>query len=429
MTENHPTSGAPSATRSRVTVPWRELGPRVLTRLGRPWFFFSDPVRRVEVVAIGPASAQEQGQRPAREERLTREGGAEDERLAPQMVGALGYRGAAGPEWPRQPLFAPELCFWTHGGVRGGEATPEAGDLLEALPRLAHDAEASPAQRAEGAWAPLESREAFEARVARATAHIREGLLEKVVVARSAALDAPPGQAFDVAATLESLLARHASSMVFAVGDGERCFLGATPETLVSVRGGQLETHAVAGTAARAADSDEDAALGRALLASAKDRAEQEVVARAIAGRLAPYVEGLEVGRVQLLRLPGVQHLVSPVRARLREGISALELARALHPTPAVGGYPADVAEAWLTAHEPLDRGLYAGPVGFVDHAGDGVFAVAIRSALVTPERAVAFAGAGVVDGSVPENEWRETELKLATIRSAIHLSARAPER
>ncbi len=356
-------------------------------------------VRRVELAAVG--------------------GGSPDGLAGglPSWVGAMGYRNDVSPRersgiaWPEVPAFVPTACWFRHrGDTIAGGPLPAAGPNLEQMHHRAPD------------FVPLEAQSAFEARVGRAVAEIGAGHLEKVVLARSAEVVAPSGYAFDPCAILEILLARHAASIVFAVGDGRRTFLGATPETLVSVVRGELETHAVAGTAPRAADSDEDQALGRRLLESEKDREEQAVVARAIAARLRPFVVGLEVGRVQLLRLPAVQHLVSPIRARLRPGVTAQALAQALHPTPAVGGYPSAEADAWLRAEEPLDRGLYAGPVGFTTPSGDGLFAVAIRSAVVSPERAVAFAGAGIVRGSEPAAEWHETELKLATIGSALRL-------
>jgi salicylate biosynthesis isochorismate synthase len=264
----------------------------------------------------------------------------------------------------------------------------------------------------------------WAARVRRAQADMAAGQITKVVLARQSAVPAPDGQRYDAAATLVTLRAQHPGAVSYAVSRGDGVtFLGATPEVLVRVRGRQLDTQAVAGTAPRSASPSEDAALGEALLKSAKDQYEHALVADGLADDLAPVCIEIErAKKPRLIRLPRLQHLETPFRATLRQVGGVLSLCARLHPTPATGGWPRGKVRAWLTAHEPLDRGLFAGPIGWLTAGGDGTFAVALRCMLLTPECALAFAGAGIVPASEPAAEWRETELKLTTVKDALRL-------
>lgn len=270
----------------------------------------------------------------------------------------------------------------------------------------------------------LEDAASFRARVAEAARAARDAQLDKVVLARSARFDAPAGRVFDAAQTLLRLRAAQPQSICFAVGHAGGVFLGATPEVLLRLRDGEIETHAVAGTTRRGATPQEDAELARALLASFKDRGEHDIVTNELHRALAERCAALEVaGEPRLLRLPQVQHLETTFRGRLREPAHLFELAATLHPTPSVGGFPARAAWRYLTEHEPMERGWYAAPLGWVDAKGEGTLVVAIRSVLLRGGTAWAFAGAGIVGDSDPEAEWRETELKLSTASSALALS------
>ena len=292
----------------------------------------------------------------------------------------------------------------------------------------------------------LESRGSWTSRVEAAVGAIREGdapggprgdgtsrrragagcggepALQKVVLARAARWRTAPGWRFDTRRTLLALRRQHPSALCFALGvPGGGCFLGASPETLVRVSGEELVTHALAGTAPRGATAEADDAYGAALIESAKDQSEHALVTEMLRATLAPLCDTLDIApRPTRVRLAGMQHLTTPIRGRLRSPGRLLELVGRLHPTPAVGGWPGPVARRWLAEREPLDRGLYAGPIGWVDARGDGVFAVAIRSALVRSDEAIAFVGAGIVAGSEPDTEWRETELKLSTVAAAL---------
>jgi menaquinone-specific isochorismate synthase len=205
-------------------------------------------------------------------------------------------------------------------------------------------------------------------------------------------------------------------------GGGGAAFVGASPERLVRKRGRVVDSEALAGSCARTGD---DAAAAAALAASAKDRAEHAWVVAAIEAALAPRCRTLDVPSAPAVRtLRQILHLHTPITGELAQGAHVLELVAALHPTPAVGGTPTADAVAWIAAHEPTPRGWYASPVGWFDAAGDGEFAVAIRSGLLAGATATLFAGAGIVAASDPAAELAETELKLRALSDALGLES-----
>ncbi len=210
-------------------------------------------------------------------------------------------------------------------------------------------------------------------------------------------------------------------STIFAITRHGRTFLGATPERLVRVEGRTFRTIALAGSIGRGADPAEDERLAAELLASAKDREEHEVVVEMLRRTLAPLAEELEVAaEPAVVTLRHVQHLATEVRGRLRQQAGILSLVERLHPTPAVGGAPRELALELIAAEERLDRGWYAGPLGWLDRHDDGEFVVAIRSGVVEDDRVSLFAGCGIVADSDPDREWAESEMKLEALASAL---------
>lgn len=272
----------------------------------------------------------------------------------------------------------------------------------------------------------IEGHHSWLERVRQARGAVAAGQLEKVVLARATRIHAPDGHQFDAAETLRTLRRQHPGSFCFAIQGPDGCFLGATPELLLRVTAGRIQTHAVAGTTRRGLDADEDRLLGQQLLASDKDRIEHRHVVDSIREALEPCCDVLDIPQIpSLIRLPHVQHLVTPITGTLRRDIAesghALMIVAAhMHPTPAVGGRPRQAAADWLKEREPLSRGPYAAPIGWLSANGDGALAVAIRSAVLRGPEAIAWAGAGIVAASEPEQEWRETELKLQTIADAL---------
>src|SRR5207244_6370642 len=175
-------------------------------------------------------------------------------------------------------------------------------------------------------------------------------------------------------------------------------FLAASPELLVRRDGQRASTVALAGSVRRSADPAVDDHLGEQLMQSAKDREENAIVARRIVRALEPYSVWVTAApEPSLVRMANIQHLGAAIRAQLAAPVGAIELAGALHPTPAVGGEPSERAVAVIPALEGMDRGWYAGPVGWTDATGDGEFCVALRCALVRGSRAHCYAGCGLV--------------------------------
>ncbi len=246
---------------------------------------------------------------------------------------------------------------------------------------------------------------------------IERGLFEKVVVAR--AVEVSANRSIVVADVVRRLHNLYPSCTTFSV-DG---FVGASPELLISRHGADVVSHPLAGTTARVGDPDADAAAAAALLASDKDRAEHRLTVDGVAEALSPWCASLTVPEgPSVVALRNVTHLGTTINGTLGPSApsSVLDLVAALHPTAAVGGQPSAAALSWLAAHERLDRGRYAGPVGWVDAAGNGEWWVGIRCAEIDDNRAVLRAGCGVVAGSEGPTELVESQLKLQALLAAL---------
>lgn len=255
-----------------------------------------------------------------------------------------------------------------------------------------------------------ESFESYRARVEAIIAAIADGSAEKIVAARRVRLQSDA--ALDPTSALMLLARRYPGCARFAFRIDGTTFLGATPESLISRKGDRVKTVALAGTVPR----------GRAdeLLTSSKEAREHALVVQAIADALAPHVALAPIAPRPLVReLPNVLHMQTPIEGTLRQDAHVLTLAAALHPTPAVGGVPRERALAWIAEAEDA-RGWYASPVGSFDAEGQGDLFVALRSGLVRDTVAYAYAGGGIVAGSEPAAEHRETEMKLRPFVEAL---------
>jgi len=258
---------------------------------------------------------------------------------------------------------------------------------------------------------PTPSLEGWRRQVTDATASVRHGDLQKVVLAQSLSVDL--AETVDVVDTLDRLSDTYPGCFRFLVEPAAGgTFFGATPERLVSLEGRTVKTEALAGSTGRGDTPAEDEWLATELRESEKDVYEHELVADAVRDQLAPLAASIRTGTRTVRRLATVQHLRTPMQATLNRDEHILSLVEALHPTPAVGGLPPDEALRTIRETEAFDRGWYAAPVGWFDAAGDGAFAVAIRSALARGDAAALFAGAGIVADSDPDSEWDELQLK-----------------
>ena len=255
----------------------------------------------------------------------------------------------------------------------------------------------------------------FEQAVSEATERIGAGDLEKVVLAREVVVTAP--SAHDPAAVFGALREHFPSCFCFCCGTPEAAFLAASPELLIRRSGASASTVALAGSTRRSSDPSIDDHLGEQLLRSDKDCREHRIVAEEIVRKLRPHSVWVEAAEEpEVVRVANIQHLATPVIAQLAEPLSAISLAGLLHPTPAVGGEPGPVAAEAIRELEGMDRGWYAGPVGWMDGTEDGEFCVGLRSALLRDREAHLYAGGGIVAGSDPAAELAETEVKLQAL-------------
>lgn len=259
---------------------------------------------------------------------------------------------------------------------------------------------------------------AWNGSVVSAVDAIRSGSLEKVVLARAAHADSTND--IDAYAALRSLRNANRNAFVFGYWRGSSAFVGASPERLIRLDGRKVQASSLAGTARRGANEGEDADVIAELFASAKDRVEHAVVVRALKEVLGEYCDDVTASsEPSLLTLPNVHHLETEVRGCIRPGNTLLKIIGHLHPTPAVGGSPRDDALRFIRDVEKIDRGWYAGPIGWIGREG-GEFAVALRSAILYGAEAMLYAGCGIVAESDPDLEFTESVLKLQPMKSAI---------
>lgn len=357
----------------------------------------------------------------------------------PRFVGGFAFGDEPSPDGPWREFPAGQLVLprWTVAqgdGVSvltvnvlvdaGADATRIVEDLGAECARLQGRAPVVPdgtGDRSSARYeaAPLEPLQAWQEAVAATVADIGAGRIDKLVLARTCTVQST--RPFDCARVVRRLGQAYPSCATFWLAMPQGHFLGATPEPLVRLRGRTVSTAAVAGSIRRGTSPDTDRALAGALRDSRKDRREHVVVVRAMQAALGPLCDELQVApEPHLLQLSNVQHLVTPITGQLSEPRRLLDLVARVHPSPAVAGHPREAALRLLRQRETMDRGWYAGPVGWMNGRHEGEFAVALRCALVRGPRATLFAGAGIVAGSDPEAELAETRLKLQPLLSAL---------
>ncbi|HET9951664.1 MAG TPA: isochorismate synthase [Candidatus Eisenbacteria bacterium] len=310
----------------------------------------------------------------------------------------------------RRPDVGPIRIAWRR------DDDPAEGEPSDQAPRIEWTPEVPCGARDEA----LAAQGSWEAAVADALRGIDRGAIEKVVLARHVHTSLPIG--FDPLDGLERLRERHPGCYRFYFDFGlGGVFLGASPERLVTLRGVRVASDAIAGTAGRPDDASMEEDAIAALRGSAKDRSEHEIVVRHIQDALTPFADELTVeAEPEVQRLRQLLHLRTRIAGKMPKGTHILRLAERLHPTPAVAGSPRENALHWIAAKEPGDRGWYAGPIGWMTAGGDGDFAVGLRGAFVAGRQALLAAGAGIVSGSDPTLEWKETEAKLSAMRDAL---------
>jgi salicylate biosynthesis isochorismate synthase/menaquinone-specific isochorismate synthase len=449
-------SGEPTLATSTVRLPGR-IDPSAVVcasrRAGEPWFAFEQPDRGgAALAALGEAvclkgSGAERFASVADRWRglaATAVGDPLDDpdRSGPVAVGGFAFapEGGRTPVWEGfdpASLIVPEVAIRraAKGARERGRDEPDVRLTLAAL-MAGDDTAEDVLERLEGRLAELKERalglldpaptgkygvgstmppEHYEAAVEHATALIKEGKLEKIVLAREVEAHAP--RRYDPAAMLGVLREAFPGCFCFCVGRRDATLIAASPELLVRREGHRVSTLALAGSTRRSADPAVDDHLGEQMLRDESYREEHAIVARRIDRTLRPHAVWVAAApEPELVKIANIQHLATPIRAQLAAPIDALELAGLMHPTPAVGGEPRDVATPLIPALEGLDRGWYAGPVGWTDATGDGEFCVALRCALLRGSVARCYAGNGIVRESDPQAELAETEVKLQAL-------------
>lgn len=319
--------------------------------------------------------------------------------------------------FPRLRFMLPELVLIedeTGTYLQVNSLGPVYAGRVERFLRLAQ--EAQPHQRqAIGFTLEPDSREAWFAMMDEAKQAISAGKVDKIVLSRRKKLIADhPFSSKDV---LVNLIDGPSTGTVLLYRYADVFFCGCTPELLVRKKGVEVESMALAGTIARGATPEEDESLAKALLNDPKNRVEHDYVVRFIREVFERVCYNVDVPREpQILKLTHVQHLYTPAKACMLEGMDLGSLAQALHPTPAVSGAPVGEARMLLRSIEPYSRGFYAGACGYVDGDGDGEFSVALRTGVFDGEIGYVYGGCGIVAESDVQAEYEEIDLKLQTI-------------
>ncbi|MDH5590999.1 MAG: isochorismate synthase [Gemmatimonadota bacterium] len=379
---------------------------------------------RSAAVAVAPVSSPD--------------GAAGHARAAPRFYGGFSFREghASGDVWEAFPSALFHLPEWElvggrDGGVRlRGWALAAPGRESEVEARLADDlvvlrgevvsfVDAADPVRAEGRGIETD-RGAWEAAVSETLDAIHAGRISKAVLART--LDVSITTGVDPVRVAMALWDANRGTHVFLFEpEAGHAILGAAPETVATIEAGMFHATAVAGSIRRGDDDEEQRRLADRLLSSEKDRSEQRIALDDMVARLTPVCGAVEVApEPHVLTLARIQHLETHIRAPVTPGTDVLAVLSLLHPTPAVCGLPRDEALLFLAEEEPFRRGWYAGPVGWFDTEGNGVFAPALRMGVMQGERWRLFAGAGIVEGSVPYLEWEETRIKFEPVLRAL---------
>lgn len=342
---------------------------------------------------------------------------------APVAVGGFAYwpnREPGGPwsGFPALLLRVPALAVTrTRGRTFVSAAAPGAEDLLD-LGESGTPLHAPSARKLD--LTPVRDPRAWTRAVDIAAARLRAGEAQKVVLAREVL--ARGDGVVSAGAVVRGLRGAYPSCFTYLItGADGTAFAGASPELLIRRSGNHAYSQPMAGSVARGASDVDDERLAGLLRDSKKDAIEHSVVSQFVVDALRPFAHTVQADSPEVVRFTNIQHLATSVRAGLREpAADALELAAALHPTPAVGGWPRGAADALIEELEDMERGWYAGAVGWIDGRGDGEFAVALRCGLLWEDGARLYAGVGVMPDSDAARELEETELKFKALLTAL---------
>lgn len=360
----------------------------------------------------------------------------EEKDVAPILFGGFSFdpKSEKESEWSEFPaafFVVPSFQFMIKNGqttisinlVTSSEnASDEFNLLREELDHLIHIAQVNefgPFVKPQVLSVEERKKEQYMEAVSNVTNQIKDGDAEKVVIARSVKMN------FDCevpnVSALHHISSEQQESYHFGLEKSNHLFFGATPERLIEVSNGRAYSACVAGSIERGKSAIEDRQLGEELLRDWKNRAEHHYVVKMISHVFNEYCKDVSLSKEpKLMKIRDIQHLFTPIEGQIEKGTDIFTLVEALHPTPALGGVPTDVSMEIIREQENLDRGYYAAPIGWVDTEGNGEFAVAIRSALLTGQEAYLYAGGGIVTDSNAEEEYVETWVKFRPVLRAL---------
>ena len=391
-------------------------------------FAWSDPESSVEflargrrcgILSNGPERFQEAQSFCSQARELINTKALRDSSL-PFIIGGFAFAdhspAASWAGWASANLWVPEEIIWTDGTrtLRVEYSlscdAPQQRSTLKPLQTIP----ATTSFHHKGCSSTPSTQ--WKEQVQNALTSIEKNELQKVVLARSLELEAGADKKFDIAKSALALRNQHRACTQFVIRSAQgSVFLGASPETLLRRKGALIESQALAGT-------DQSA---ETLKASQKDQREHQYVVEAIVKRLSELVDlDSHNPEPQLHALKDLVHFETRIKGTATPDVDNLDLLKALHPTPAVGGLPKEPAMKWIERHEELERGWYAGPVGWLGTDSDAHFVVAIRSVLTDGSKAESFTGAGIVENSTPSKEWEETSAKSQTVVESLQIRA-----
>jgi menaquinone-specific isochorismate synthase len=367
----------------------------------------------------------------------------EQESLAsPRLFGGFSFRDDFVPDvaWsdftpahfvlPHYQLVRVDEQYWLtiNAHVPYGESPigflPDLREALEAKAAelQSNSSDPSPAMKHSELSYPMQY-ETWQTNIVEATNRMKAGELKKVVLSRVAEVRFDDNVTIDHA--LDFLAKKYPETYRFLFEPRPyHAFYGATPELLASVKRNEIKTMALAGSIPRGKTPEQDKAYAQELFNSKKDRYEHQLVIDGILTRLEPLTKAIEVGETGIIALSNIQHIQTAISATMREANGIIPIVEALHPTPALGGSPREIAIKLIGEYEPVPRGWYAAPVGWIDSNMDGQFGVAIRSAVAQAKRVWLYSGAGIVADSDPQKEWDETAWKFTPMLNALGIQS-----
>lgn len=360
----------------------------------------------------------------------------EEEDIAPTLFGGFSFdpKNARKSEWSRFPsayFVLPSIQLMTKEGrsyimINLVTSSMYAAEDFEALrsmrDQLIYKAQLNEFQPSEkpvvNALHEIE-KERYREAVQNTTLKIQQGEAEKVVIARAVNLKFQ--EPVSSVAAIHHIANEQQESYHFGLQKDGQLFFGATPERLIEISGGRAYSACVAGSIKRGKTAEEDREMGEELLNDPKNREEHQYVVDMITTVFDAFCTDFSIAQEpKLMKIRDIQHLYTPVEAVVKDEKNIFEFVESLHPTPALGGVPTNKSMEIISEEEQMDRGYYAGPIGWTDTEGNGEFAVAIRSALLEEDQAYLYAGGGIVADSEVEKEYEETWIKFRPVLRAL---------